>query len=226
MRDRDMEFVDTFRRVRDFGIENAADFPAASVGGQSFAVFVQEIPKVEASHAMQVSNVGREATVSKESAAAEIVEDMREINRTARSVGVDQPQIAALFRMHHDSGYQTLLAAATAFHTNSAPPNEALLISYGLLAAFRADLQSDIEDLQTAIAGQNDVKTQKASATGAAAASMKPMNEALRRLRGIVPNVYRNNPAKLAAWAAAAHVARPPKTKKGKNGEPTPAPHG
>lgn len=213
MTDDDIEYLNTYRRVRDFGFESAADFPATSVGGKSFKTMVDEIPKVEAANETQSSNINKEATVSKESALASILEDMREINRTARSAGVDDPSIAALFRMPHENGYQKILASAMAFHTNSAAPREQTLIDYGMQAGFRADLQSDIDDLQTAIAGHNDARTAKTGATGDAGASMKLMNEALRRLRGIVPNVYRDNPAKLAAWASASHVARPARKK-------------
>ena len=213
MTDLEIEYLNAYRRVRDFGAENGDDFPAGSVGAAQFAVFAAEIPAVEASGEMQTSNIGRVATVSKETAAAEVLEDMREINRTARAVGVDNPAVAALFRMPHDNGYQKLLAAAMAFHTNSAAPNEAILLSYGLPAGFRAALQSNIDDLQAAIVGQNEARAAQTGATGEVGASLERMNQALRRLRGIVPNVYRNNPAKLAAWASASHVARPKKTK-------------
>jgi hypothetical protein len=219
MTDREREYYNTYARVRDFGAENAADFPNGSAGDTNFKILAAELPKVEASGALQQSNIGKAATVSKESAAVEILEDMREINRTARALEVDHPEIGALFRMPRGDNYQTLLNAATAFYDNS-EQYAADLIAYGLPANFRTDLLSDITVLQDAATEQNTAKDTKTGATGAVAASMKIMNQALRRLRGIVPNVYRNNPSKLSAWASASHVERPPKSE----GEQPPPP--
>jgi hypothetical protein len=184
-------------------------------------ILATEIPKVEASGALQESNIGKAATVSKESAAVEVRADMRDIADTARSLAVDEPEIGALFLMPRGKSYQTLIAAATAFYDNS-EQYEQDFIDYGLPANFRNDLLSGITALQDSTSEQNTAKDTKTGATGAVAASMKTMNEALRRLRGIVPNVYRNNPAKLAAWASASHVARPPKSENGNQQPPNP----
>ncbi|HEX8369229.1 MAG TPA: hypothetical protein VF604_11865 [Pyrinomonadaceae bacterium] len=211
MRDIEREYYKTYVRVRDFGLENAADFPNGSAGATNFQIIATELPKVEASGALQESNIGKAATVSKKSAAVELRADMREIAETARSLAVDSPEIGALFLMPRGNSYQTLLAAATAFYNNSAESEEDL-IAYGLPAAFRADLQAGITALQEATGEQNTTKDTKTGASGAVGASMKIMNQSLRRLRGIVVNVYRNNPAKLAAWASASHVQRPAKS--------------
>ena len=209
MTDREREYYNTYVRVRDFGAESAADFPPGSAGATNFGVMTTGVETVEAASATQESNVGRQTTVSKEIAAAEILEDMRAINRAARGLGVDNPEIAALFRMPHGNNYQTLLAAATAFYNNSAA-HETELIAYGLDIRFRSDLQSNINDLDAAVTAQNQAKDARTGATGTVGAALKTMNGALRRLRGIVPNVYRNNPRQLAAWASAAHVQRAP----------------
>ena len=44
---------------------------------------------------------------------------------------------------------------------------------------------------------------------------MKEMNDALRRLRGIVPNVYEDDAAKLGEWMSVSHIPSAPKKKKG-----------
>jgi hypothetical protein len=211
MTDREREYYNTYVRVRDFGMENAADFPNGSAGATNFQIIATELPKVEASGALQESNIGKAATVSKESAAIELRTDMREIAETARGLAVDTPEIGALFLMPRGGSHQTLLSAGTAFYDNSAQYEQQFL-DYGMPAGFRAGLQAGITALQQAISQQNTTKDTKTGATGSVAASMKIMNEALRRLRSIVPNVYRNNAAKLAAWASASHVERAPKS--------------
>lgn len=211
MTDREREYYNTYVRVRDFGVENAADFPLNSAGDINFKIFAPEIVKVEDSGALQESNIGKQATAMKESAAVEILTDLREINRTARALGVDNPSIAKLFQMPQNDNYQKLLAGAMAFYKDS-EDFETQLISYGLPANFRADLQTDINALEAATTDQNEAKDIKTGATGEIGSCMKIMNEALNRLRGIVPNVYRNTPSKLASWASASHVERPPQT--------------
>lgn len=184
-----------------------------SAGDVNFKILPPEIVKVENSGALQESNIGKQATSMKETAAADILTDMREINRTARALGVDDPSIGKLFQMPHGNNYQKLLAAAMAFHKNS-EGFETQLIDYGLSANFRAELQTSIDAFEAAIGEQNQAKDVRTGATGEIGSCMEIMNGALRRLRGIVPNVYRSNAAKLASWASASHVERAPQKPK------------
>lgn len=221
MTDSEREFFNAYVRARDFGAENAADFPAASAGGKSFKVLRDGVPNVEASGEMQESNVGKAASVSKQAAVAAVWLELRDINRTARAIAIDKPAVGALFRMPHGNNLQKLAAAAMDFYTNAAE-YETDFTDYGLPADFRDDLQASINDLQTATTAHNEAKGSKTGATGAVKAELDVMHDAFKRLLGIVPNVYRNNPLKLAAWASASHVARPARRKK--SGDPSPAP--
>lgn len=200
-------------RARDFGAENAADFPANSRGDVNFKVLAAKIPVIEASGALRESNIGKQATVSKEAAAALLLNYMRKINRTTRGLGVDHPEIAELFRIPHGSSYQKMLAAGTAYYENS-EANEELLVDGSLPEDFRAVLLAKINALGTAMTGQNEAKGAEVGATATIAAEIKEIFDAIRRLRGIVPNVYEDNPAKLAQWESASRIQSPPKKKK------------
>lgn len=204
------EYFNTFGSTRDFGAANAADFPKNSAGDVNFKILIAKIPVVEASGALQESNISLQATASKAMAAASLLDYLRKINRTARAAGVDHPEIAELFRMPHGNNQQKLLAAAMAFHTDGAA-HESVLIEYGRPADFLAVLQTKINDFEAATTGQNLAKDSQVGATANIDAEMEAMHNALRRLRGIVPNVYENNPAKLAEWKSASHVKEPPK---------------
>ncbi|CAN5467495.1 hypothetical protein BH10ACI1_BH10ACI1_11020 [soil metagenome] len=217
MTDETREFFNTFVRVRDFGVTNTTDFPRDSKGDLNFKIFIAKIPIVEASGALQESNIGKETTLSKEIAAALLRQYLRKINRTARSAGVDHPELAELFRMPHGNNYQKLSAAAMAFHTNSSEHNDEL-IDFGMPADFRTVLLNRINALQSATTEQNLAKDSKVGATANIEAEINEMYKALLRLRGIVPNVYEDNPAKLAEWASASHIKRAPEKKE----EPTP----
>lgn len=214
MTDSEIELFNTFVRADGFGKRNAADFPKNSAGDRNFKMLAAKIPLIEASGALQTSNIGKQATVSKETAFALLLNYMRKLNRTARAAGVDNPELAELFRMPHGNGYQKILAAGMAFHTNS-EAHEAALIEYGLPADFRSVLQMLVNALQAATGDKNDAKDSQIGATANIAAEMKEMNDALRRLRGIVPNIYEDDPTKLGEWASVSHVQSPAQKKKG-----------
>lgn len=213
MTNSERDLFDTFVRASGFGTRNAADFPANSAGGRNFKILADNIPVVEASGALQTSNIGKTATASKETAAALLLDFMRKINRTSRAAGVDHSEIAELFRMPHGNGNQKLIAAATAFHENSRV-HSAILIEYGLPDNFRAVLEMLINALKTATETKNEAKDSQIGATANIAAKMQEMFDALRRLRGIVPNVYEDDPAKLGEWESIAHVRSPARKKK------------
>lgn len=214
------EFFNTFVRVRGYGTTNAADFPPASAGGIAFKVFVDKIPIVEASGALQESNIGKQATASKISAAALLRLYLSKINRTARAASVDHPEIGALFRMPNDNNYQKLIAAAMAFHTN-ATGNKEVLMEFGMPDDFLTVLQTRINDLQDATDEQGITKGSQVGATANIDAEMEAMHNALRKLRGIVPNTYEDNPAKLAEWATASHIEKPSRNDDQEPGPPT-----
>ncbi len=54
---------------------------------------------------------------------------------------------------------------------------------------------------------------EKVAATDSIGSAVQIGLEALQRLRAIVTNKYRDNPAKLAAWTSACHVERAAKKK-------------
>lgn len=211
MDDETREFYNTFVSVLAFFLASKADFPPASAGGRNFKVFADKIPVVEASGALRESNIDKQATASKVIAAALLLAYLRKINRTARGAGVDYPEIAVLFRLPHGNNYQKLLAAAMAFHTNGTTHKDLLINEFDMPEDFLTVLQSRIDTLQAATGEQAGTKTAKAGATANIEAEMEEMHKALRRLRAIVPNVYEDNPAKLAEWAAASHVRTPAK---------------
>jgi hypothetical protein len=212
MDDETREFYNTFVSVLAFYTANAADFPTTSPGGRNFQIFADRIPIVEASGAVRESNIDKQATASKITAYSLLRQYLRKINKTARGAAVDHPEIAVLFRMPHDNSYQKILAAAMAFHTNGTTYKDILINDFGMPDDFLTVLQSRIDALQAATAEQDTTKTAKVGATANIDAEMEEMHKALRRLRAIVPNVYEDNPAKLAEWASASHVRSAPKS--------------
>lgn len=212
MNDKERNYYNAFVRVRDFGAENAADFPAGSAGAKNFALVGAAVDEMEQSGAIQTSGASGQMTAQKDVAIAEVREDLRAINRTARALAVDDSGIGELFRMPYGGNEQNLLAAARSFLTNAAPLQRQF-VEYGLPDDFLEDLQADIANFERAVSGKSAASGEKVSATASIGSAVKNGLEGLRRLRAIVPNKYRDNPAKLAAWTSAGHVERPAKKK-------------
>ncbi len=207
MNDLERNYYNTFVSVRDFGLENAADFPVGSVGAESFAVVGAAAGAMEAAGAAQSSGVSRQTATAKSLALAALREDLRAISRTARSLAVDDAGIGDLFKMPAGGGTQNLLAAARSFLTNAAPL-EAKFIAFEMPADFLSDLKTDIETFEQSVTDKGNATGEKVSATASIGEAVDKGLSGLRRLRAIIPNKYRDNPSKLAAWASAGHVAR------------------
>jgi hypothetical protein len=109
--------------------------------------------------------------------------------------------------MPRSAGDQALLNSARAFAAD-AGAFSAALISVGLPADFIAHLNADITAFESLITTKGSALTGQAGATGGLADAAHKAAVALHVLKTIVPNTYKNNPAKLAAWATASHVQK------------------
>ncbi len=213
MTDQERNYYNAFVRMRDFGVENntvVKNFPVALA---NFATLATGVAEIEASGEVQSSGAIGQGTSLKDFALADLRAAMRKINRTSRSLAVDDPPIAELFRMPSGNNEQQTLAAARAFLVNAAPLAQQF-IDYGMPADFIAALQTEIADYEQAITQKNAALDLGVGATANIGATVRNALKAARRLRGIVPNIFADKPAILAAWASASHVERPPKKKK------------
>ena len=89
MNDKERNYYNTFVSARDFGTENAADFPDGSAGANNFAAVSVAAGEMEQSGATQASGASGQMTMQKDVAIADLREDLRAINRTARALAVD-----------------------------------------------------------------------------------------------------------------------------------------
>ena len=212
MNDLERNYYNAFVGVRDFGADNAADFKAGSAGANNFAAVGAAALEMEQSGAVQTSGASGQMTMQKGVALAELREDLRVIRRTARALAVNDSAIGELFRMPSGGNEQNLLAAARSFLTGATPLKDRF-VEYGLPADFIEDLQADITAFEQSVTEKSSASGEKVLATASIGDAVKNELEALRRLRAIVPNTYRDNSAKFAAWTSASHVERAAKKK-------------
>ena len=198
-----------FVRVRDFGAEREASFPANSLGGEQFAEVRIVCEILNEMAASQSSGVGsaHQATASRTNAREALRDSLQAITRTARAMALNMPGLENKFRLPRSGSDQALLSTARAFVAD-ATPLKADFIRHELPASFIEDLQAAIADLERAIGGQNTGRDAHVTATASIDATVERGMAAVRRLDAIVRNKFRDDPATLAAWESARHVER------------------
>ncbi|MEI8292103.1 MAG: hypothetical protein WCH99_21750 [Verrucomicrobiota bacterium] len=200
----------TSKSTDAFGLANAADFPPASLGGQQFAIVHTFVTSAAALGAGQVSGTEQthSAVLGKAAVRLHLHDDLIGITNAAHSlVLLGNTAIGGKFLMPHSNGDQALLNSARAF-ANDAAAFSAALISIGLPADFIAHLNADITAFEGLITAKGTALADQAGDTGGLADAAHQAVIALHVLKTIVPNTYKNNPAKLAAWATASHVEK------------------
>jgi len=212
MRDSEIRQSEAIARMNSFGVENAQDFAASSLGGRKFAdlkALTEEIDRLGAqqSEGHGASQTGTEA---KRAARNALRAAMRAISDTSEAMESTHPGISDTFRMPKNNSDEALLNAARAF-VSSATPLKDEFIQYEMPATFIEDLVRLIADFESA-SGSRQLNTRKrVSATAALKDALERGMQLKRELDPIVRNKYRGNAAKLAAWESASHVERAPK---------------
>ncbi|MBI1760977.1 MAG: hypothetical protein HYR56_06015 [Acidobacteria bacterium] len=196
------------KRTRDFGIAQTTAFPEGSFGKELLATVAQVIAELDNHSTSQSSGKGAAQSITATKAA--LREDLRElilaINRTARVLAFETPGLENQFRLPRGTNDQALLNAARAFAADAAPLKAAFL---------KHEMPADfIERLTQLIADFEKVSTEKASAVGAHVPAKIAMDEtvarglqAVRQLDVVIRNKFNGDPAMLANWTRASHVA-------------------
>lgn len=224
MRDIEIRESEAVVRMRDFGVESAADFPALSLGGRKFAALNALAGEIDQLGAQQSEGQGaaRTSTEAKRAARERVRRAMRAISDTAQAMELTMPGISNTFRMPKSNGDEALINAARAF-VSSATPLKNQFIQFELPETFIDELTMAIEEFEGAAGSRNLNTRKRVSATAALRDALERGMRIRRELDPIVRNKYRDNPAKLAAWESASRVERAPR-KRAKTPETPPPP--
>jgi hypothetical protein len=212
MNDQERNYYNTFVRIRDFGAANHDAIKNVAAAVSNFSLVSTGVEEIDASGELQTSGAVGNGVVRKDLALAELRARLRQVNRTARALAVDNPSIVELFRMTYNNNEQQMLATARAFLTNATPIAQ-LFIDYGMPAEFIDQLEAAIGNYEQAITQKNAALDKGLGATADIGATIRETLSAVRRLRGIVPNIFAANPQKLAEWKSASHVRVSSRTK-------------
>jgi hypothetical protein len=213
MKDSEIRRLEMFIRVRQYGADHAAAFPATSRGGEVLAELDNVVTELEGHAATQSAGArgSRESTTLKAVARAALREDMEAIRRTARVIALTMSGVDEKFRVPRNAGDQTWLAAARSF-AQDAEPLKAEFIRRGLPQDFIDDLNADIESFEEATSNSAQKAGSRVAATVAIDEAIERGMKAVRELDAIVRNTFRDDPAALAGWTSASHTERAPRS--------------
>ncbi len=222
----DTKRYEMFIRVREFGAQYAASFPAASYGAELFEQLGAVVESLRA-HALEQSkgrSSVRESSASKAAARDELVRRMEAVSRTARVLDHVTPGLEDKFRMPRGVGDQSLLTLARTF-ADDAEPLKAEFIKRGLGADFIRELGDAADDFDADINQKVQHRGKQVAATAAIDELVERGLRVVRELDALVRNTLTDDASALAAWESASHVERPTRRIRNKsNGSPEPAP--
>jgi len=211
MNDQEIRRLDTFKRVRNFGVTHDGLFPAGTLGRDLFDAIAGIVNDLEGHAATEASGRGsaRQSTTGKGAARAALLEDLYIIRRTARSMAVVMPGLDDKFRIPRNSSAQELLDTARAFLADAEPLKAEFLRREVQERVFQ-DLAANITAFETALSGQYTGKEESTTAAASIVAAFDRATDALRQLDPIVRNKLHHNTATLATWESAKRTERPP----------------
>jgi hypothetical protein len=209
MNDLEIRRLDTFKRVRNFGVTHEGLFTAGTLARDLLDAIAGIVNELEEHAATQSSGRGttRRSTSGKAAARAAILEDLSIIRRTARSMSVVLPGLDDKFRIPRNPNAQELLDTARAFLADAVPLKAEFLRREVPESVFE-DLEAHIAAFEAALSGQYTGEEESTTAIASIDAAFDRGTDALRQLDPIVRNKLHHHPAALAAWEGARRTER------------------
>lgn len=211
-------------QVRDFTASVKDSFPKNSKGAASITrinELVEQIGALDASHETN-RRTSKAGTSGKASARDALRTAISAYGRTARAIGLDDPEVRGKFRLPDNNlNNQTLVSTARAFLA-AATPLKAQFIAYGMNEDFLENLEAKIDNFESHAEQQNTGKSARVADRAAISAALDELDAEVARFDAIMRNKFASDPATLAAWETARHTERDPQ--KRKNGAKPSAP--
>lgn len=204
---RALNTLDMFINVNQFGQDNTSDFSPYADAVAGFAAITEVIRNLRESAATQTSGAVGRTTTQKAVLRDAIRRQMKDISRTARALGTNNVGLQRLFRIPNGDNDANLIATAREFATEAAN-FKADFLRLAMPADFIEVLTADIEAFEQALNNKATAKVTGITATASIDDELKRGMDKVRIIDAIARNVYGNNPAKLAAWTSARHIAR------------------
>ena len=210
MNNRQRRHSERGERVRDFTSTLNAFFPAGSRGAECISKIGQLVERVHALDASRETNIraARAVTVAKGGARAELESMLRQIARTARAIGMDDPALKDKFRLPAGSlSNQALMSTARSFLAEAVPLKDRF-IAFGMSAEFFNTLEQKIESFEGHANRQHTSASARAADNVSLDGALDELGAEIERFDTIMRNTFAGDAATLAAWDVARHLER------------------
>jgi len=212
MDDLERVITECMKRIHNFGLENAAVVNANAKAAAAFAAIAAYIAELDETGALRTSAGVTKLTQTgfRRMKRTELNGFLIRISNTARDNERNNPAFVNKFRIQRlNRNDSTLLETARAFYADSEAV-EQIFEDYGYIN-FRATLLALINEFEAAINAQDAAQRARVGANASIDDIVDRALSGRRTLTIIVPNLFSNNPAKLAEWASASHIEKLPK---------------
>lgn len=211
----DLERVITasLRRIHNFGQANAPVVTANVKAAAAFAAIGQYIEQLDETGALRTSAGETKLTQTgfRRMKRTELNGFLIRMSNIARDIERNTPEFVNNFRVQrHNRNDSTLLESARAFYRDSETGAQDF-IDYGLPPRFRETLLTLIDEFEAAINQQDSANRTRIGANATIDDIVDNALTGRRTLTIIVPNLFSDNPGKLAEWAAASHIEKLPR---------------
>jgi hypothetical protein len=200
------------QKMNRFGMENAAVIVNNAKAKTAFEAIGEYVAELDGTGALRTSAGITKLTQTgfRRMKRTELKGFLLKMVGTARDHAANNPTFVNKYKLNpHNRNDSVLLETARAFHADS-EADEQIFEDYGYMN-FRTVLLSLINEFEAAISGQDSANRARIGANATIDDIVDRALSGRRTLLIIVPNLFFNNPGKLAEWAAASHIEKLPK---------------
>ena len=207
MSDRVRNIYNMLVSTREFDAISAADYSSLPDGELKFAIIRAVISNLETHFGDQISGATGQSVEMASVLIAAAKRKMKEYSGAARALNINDAGFRRLFHIPDGDGSQEVVAAGREFVEEATTHNKEFA-RFGLTDDDRAALAKDLDDIGTAVGSKSGAHAKTVGATAAIEDEIRRGMDAAVFLDAMMKIVYRNNPAKLAAWKSARHIRR------------------
>lgn len=202
------------QRINSFGLENTSIIVANAKAKAAFDAIGEYVAELDKTGALRTSAGVTKLTQTgfRRMNRTQLKGFLLKMSQAARDIETNNPAFVNKFRINHKNlNDSALLETARAFYADSEAV-EQLFEDYNFIG-FRATLKTLIKEFEDAINEQDSANRARVGANAAIDDIIDRALSGRRTLLIIVPNLFADNPGKLAEWTAASHIEKLPKGK-------------
>lgn len=208
--------TECLQRINSFGQENETAINLNPTAQAAFAAIADYVAELDETGALRTSANATKLTQTgfRRMRRSELNSYLTWMSRNARDIAKNNEAFVNKFRIPRQNlNDALLLETARSFYADSEAVS-AVFIAYGFPADFREDLDALTDEFDAAINAQDSALRERVASNATIDDVVDRALTGRRTLLVVVPNIFRDNPGKLADWQSASYVEKLPAKKK------------